>query len=97
MLDRRIGNTRPESPGPSSFLQLEVGDKQMHCVTVKDGEKLASVWYDSDEFPNPPKKGDVAEVEGHFDSSLSPGGMPGPPKRWTSGIANKIKVTQEAP
>lgn len=82
-----------ESTGRPLGIELAVGDKRMHYLTVKDGEKTAGIWYDPEEFPNPPKKGDVAQIEGHFDTCLSVGGMVGRATQQTTGIADKISTT----
>jgi hypothetical protein len=81
--------------GRPRYLELRIDNKSMYDLTIKDGEKQAAVWYDPDEFPNPPKEGDVVEVTGHFDSYFSPGGMVGRSSRGTTGIANSITVIND--
>jgi len=78
--------------GRPEYLELRIDNKSMYDLTIKDGEKRAGVWYDPNEFPNPPKKGDVVDVTGHFDSYFSPGGMVGRSSSGTTGIAERITV-----
>jgi hypothetical protein len=89
--DFRITGT-VQSAGRPLTMELKIDDTRLHFLTVKDGEKLAGVWYDPKKFSNPPKEGDVAEVTGYFDTYFSPGGMVGRNSTETTGIANSIRV-----